>query len=316
MVWPYGELPHIVTEGDDLPSTEIRDIVLDRVMQSSPIIPDVTPSKQIRRRRRFDSEPPLAADRAILDPLSPLSPLSDAVDSGTDCWEDVENELAISLGGALMDNNQISDISSFKQRRVSFADFNADPKKYIGNPSLIIRMGNKYYNWHAASAIFMSMIVFNKPIDDSKIKQLQNETIFRKRSSWFPWGRTMSHSESPLAHSNLSDLKESASPTHHDTLLDIPGMSLKIPESSTPEKQKDIGLSRSYSVGQTDPFSYRVDPYDYSHMKKTLILSSDDLKKLNLKYGENEICFWLTTMFQGMLRISLLTSLTYLFRDN
>ena len=34
-------------------------------------------------------------------------------------------------------------------------------------------------------------------------------------------------------------------------------------------------------------------------MKKTINLGSDDLKKLNLKYGENEVCFWVTTMYQG-----------------
>ena len=39
-------------------------------------------------------------------------------------------------------------------------------------------------------------------------------------------------------------------------------------------------------------------------MKKTLVLSSDELKKLNLKYGENTIDFWLTTMLQGTTKIS------------
>ena len=289
MVWPYGELPHRVSDGDDLPATEIRDIVLDRVMQSSPTKSDGgdTPSKPIRRRRRFDSEPPLAADRAsqLFSPLSPLSPLSDAVDSGTDCWEDYENDLAISLGGALLENNQISDVSSFKSKRVTFADFNTDPKKYIGNPSLIIRMGNKYYNWHAASAIFMSMIVFNKPIDDSTIKQLQSETIFRKRSSWFSWGRTVSYSESPLTQENLPEVPET----------------LKIPPKTEIHGRRALksesGLSLNYQA--REQYTIEIESYGVN-MKKTLILSSDDLKKLNLKYGENEICFWITTMFQGL----------------
>ena len=34
-------------------------------------------------------------------------------------------------------------------------------------------------------------------------------------------------------------------------------------------------------------------------MKKSLNLTSDELKKLNLNYGQNEICFWVTTMYQG-----------------
>ena len=48
-------------------------------------------------------------------------------------------------------------------------------------------------------------------------------------------------------------------------------------------------------------------------MKKTLVLSSDELKKLNLKYGENTIDFWLTTMLQGTTKIS---ASIYLWNSN
>ena len=139
MVWPYGELPQEIKH-DEQPPLEIHNIVLDRVMHSSPAKSDSSsPNLPIRRRRRFDSEPPLALERLHdrareQDPASPTSPLSDAVDSGTDCWEDMESDIAISLGGILMENNQINDMTSFKSKRISFSDFNNDPKKYIGNP--------------------------------------------------------------------------------------------------------------------------------------------------------------------------------------
>ena len=124
MVWPYGELPHQVPDQSPLlgriqnPS-EIREIVLDRVINPEPSSP--SPSRPIRRRRRFDSEPPMALqshnsenqENEIGNGLSPLSPFSDALDSGTDCWED-DHDLAISLGGGLTENNQILDSQAFK----------------------------------------------------------------------------------------------------------------------------------------------------------------------------------------------------------
>ena len=124
MVWPYGELPQQVGEESPVKSrvqpNEIRDIVLDRVINADPES-SPSPSRPIRRRRRFDSEPPMAIqsqnsetqETENLNGLSPLSPLSDALDSGTDCWED-DHDLAISLGGNLTENNQILDAQAFK----------------------------------------------------------------------------------------------------------------------------------------------------------------------------------------------------------
>ena len=155
----------------------------------------------------------------------------------------------------------------------------------MGNPSLIIRMGEKYYNWHAASAIFMSLILFNRPIDDEKVKNLQNETIARKRS-WFSWGRTVSYTES--SGSLKSENSESLTVRSDD--------STKTPEKSTPP------MSRSFSVPPQEaasrPRNLQFETIENNY-KKSLVLSSEDLKKLNLNYGENKICFFHTNMLQG-----------------
>ena len=50
--------------------------------------------------------------------------------------------------------------------------------------------------------------------------------------------------------------------------------------------------------GELDNSEAQIRPRTTS-IKRSLELSSDELKKLNLKYGENDICFWVTTMYQG-----------------
>jgi hypothetical protein len=305
MVWPYGELPHEVnpeslpslpssfSESLSHPPNEIRDILLDRIMHSSPAKSQngsSSPQIPIRRRRRFDSEPAVStrsqAQEPIIYPQSPQSP-----DSGLDVFEEDQNDLAISLDGVLMENNQIADFQAFKNNMITFEQFNEDPKKYISNPDLILRMGNKYYNWHSASAIFMSLIVFNKPIEEDKIQSLQNETVFR-RKSWFSWGRnrTVSYNEQPSG--EIPSFRQEL----NKVSFNEPIKSALVPPKTVESKK----FRRTMSV---PPASYEnlveTVSTESINLKKTLMLEDADLKKLPLKYGENEICFWVTTMFQG-----------------
>ena len=192
----------------------------------------------------------------------------------------------MSLSGGLIDNNEISCLESFKKNIVTFKQFSSEPKKYIINPRLVVRMGTKYYNWTACSAIILSMMVFQLPLPDDKVKGLQSESI-RKRS-WFSgyWPRSVSTSE-PFSR-NPAPIKK---PTPLSTVA-----ALELPVAN------GAALSRSFSVPSPDfcPIFREGNKL----MKKTLVLSSDELKKLNLKYGENTIDFWLTTMLQGTTKIS------------
>lgn len=133
----------------------------------------------------------------------------------------------------------------------------------------LVRLGQKYYNWQAAAALFFSLIMFDKPIEDSKVDELQQVSL--PKPGWFrSWTRTTSTS------SNSSPRKAK-------------------PEPIEAEKR----LERSMS----DPgeFESEIRPRTNS-MIRSLELTSDELKKLNLNYGENEICFWVTTMYQGIFR--------------
>ncbi|CBY20543.1 unnamed protein product [Oikopleura dioica] len=285
MVWPFGELPQEVPK-------EQRNRPPSLVLSSVP--------QRIPRRRRFDSEPPLAFIKTselpdVFSPTSPLSPFSglefivnffqksiETIDSGTDC-DDFDSEFAMSLSGGLIDNNEISCLESFKKNIITFQKFSSDPKKFITDPRLVLRMGTKYYNWTACSAIIISMMVYQLPLSEEKVKGLQSESI-RKRS-WFSgyWPRSVSTSE---------HYSRNPAPIKQPKLV----AALELPAANGAE------LSRSFSVPSPD--FCPIFREGGKLMKKTLVLSSDELKKLNLKYGENTIDFWLTTMLQGTTKIS------------
>merc|ERR1711953_910426 len=146
----------------------------------------------------------------VFSPTSPLSPFSETIDSGTDC-DDFESEFALSLSGGLLENNEISCPESFKKNLLTFEQFSREPKKYISHPSLVVRMGTKYYNWTACSAIILSMMVFQRPLSEDTVNGLQAESI-RKRS-WFAgyWPRSVSTSE-PYSR-NPAPIKAASTPS-------------------------------------------------------------------------------------------------------
>ena len=153
-----------------------------------------------------------------------------------------------------------------------------------------VKLGEKYYNWQSASALFFSLIIFNKPIEDEKVEMLQQDSYPRR--SWFGrWGRT-------VPPSNGTSNGTSATTSNRTKSEAMSGKS----EAYTKYAQNEKRLERSMSDPGDHPDDYQTISSEYSSgMKKSLNLTSDELKKLNLNYGENEICFWVTTMYQGNL---------------
>ena len=159
-------------------------------------------------------------------------------------------------------------------------------------------MGAKYYNWQAASTLFFSLIIFNKPVDEKKIDELQESSLPRR--SWFRWSSSSSSSRRPVP--------EDGRPRH--VSVSATTSPIKSVKPSVPNNRHSFNicdekrLERSMSDPGNDFEVYSPTTMTSSlpnGMKKTINLGSDDLKKLNLRYGENEVCFWVTTMYQGML---------------
>lgn len=156
-----------------------------------------------------------------------------------------------------------------------------------------VRLGKKYYNWQAASALFFSLIMFDKPIDEDKVDELQQSSL--PKPGWFrSWTRTTSTSSNSTPRKTKPAIIEQQQ--HPST-------------SASFEAEKRLERSMS-DPGELDLVTQQQQKSGIrsrtNSMLRSLELSSNELKKLNLNYGENEICFWVTTMYQGKGRRSII----------
>ncbi|XP_014473669.1 PREDICTED: phosphatidate phosphatase LPIN1 isoform X2 [Dinoponera quadriceps] len=115
-------------------------------------------------------------------------------------------EISLSLCGGLDSENGPSK-EAFHENLLQFEDVCADPKLYE-NPSLVVKINGKFYNWSTACSIVMTYAVFQRHLPQSAIENLytqymslpvhedkkqQNSGKPESRSgysSWFSWRRS------------------------------------------------------------------------------------------------------------------------------
>uniref|UniRef100_A0A8C2HQ29 phosphatidate phosphatase n=1 Tax=Cyprinus carpio TaxID=7962 RepID=A0A8C2HQ29_CYPCA len=120
---------------------------------------------------------------------SPQSVGSSGMDSGVDSFSDQLGDLphiAISLCGGLSENREITR-EEFEERAISYQEF-ADNPSIIDDPNLVVKIGNKYYNWTTAAPIVLAMQVFQKPLPKATVENIMKEKMPKKGGRWwFSW---------------------------------------------------------------------------------------------------------------------------------
>ncbi|XP_055107528.2 phosphatidate phosphatase LPIN1 isoform X7 [Symphalangus syndactylus] len=249
---------------------------------------------------------------------SPQSVGSSGVDSGVESTSDGLRDLpsiAISLCGGLSDHREITK-DAFLEQAVSYQQF-VDNPAIIDDPNLVVKIGSKYYNWTTAAPLLLAMQAFQKPLPKSsclsylhvildairfcfsKILNTQIatvESIMRDKMPkkggrwWFSWrGRN-------------TTIKEESKPEQclagkgHSTGEQPPQLSMatrvKHESSSSDEERAAAKPSNTGHLPLLPNVSY----------KKTLRLTSEQLKSLKLKNGPNDVVFSVTTQYQGTCR--------------
>ncbi|XP_032416638.1 phosphatidate phosphatase LPIN1 isoform X2 [Xiphophorus hellerii] len=251
---------------------------------------------------------------------SPQSVGSSGVDSGVDSLLDQIADLphvAISLCGGLSDNKEITK-EQFLDRAVSYQQFSENPS-IIDDPNLVVKVGNKYYNWTTAAPVMLAMQVYQKPLpqcwclsyvfsvfglfsycfpglfgsttsEPASVENIMKEKMPKKGGRWwFSWRRRNSDSKSETA-AEMGDREDGSL-----TLTSENG--LKDDSSSSDEDHTSCNqMSESF---QPEPVLNSAAGVCY---KKTLRLTSDQLVSLQLKEGPNEVVFSVTTQYQGTCR--------------
>ncbi|XP_076798226.1 phosphatidate phosphatase LPIN1 isoform X8 [Arvicanthis niloticus] len=249
---------------------------------------------------------------------SPQSVGSSGIDSGVESTSDSLRDLpsiAISLCGGLSDHREITK-DAFLEQAVSYQQF-ADNPAIIDDPNLVVKIGNKYYNWTTAAPLLLAMQAFQKPLPKSSCLSYLHvildairfclskifssptatvESIMRDKMPkkggrwWFSWrGRN-------------ATIKEESKP---EQCLTGKG-------HNTGEQPAQLGLATriKHESSSSDEEHAAAKPPSSSHLsllsnvsyKKTLRLTSEQLKSLKLKNGPNDVVFSVTTQYQGTCR--------------
>ncbi|KFV77094.1 Phosphatidate phosphatase LPIN1 [Dryobates pubescens] len=228
---------------------------------------------------------------------SPQSVGSSGVDSGVESTSDGIRDLpsiAISLCGGLADNKEITK-EVFLEHAVTYQQF-VDNPAIIDDPNLVVKIGNKYYNWTTAGPLLLAMQAFQKPLPKATVESIMRDKMPKRGGRWwFSWrGRN-------------STIKEETKPEQGTSRSGLTGedssqmnMTNRVKDESSSSDEDPRAAKQNLGALQNN--SSHVSMLPGISYKKTLRLTSDQLKSLKLKNGPNDVTFSVTTQYQGTCR--------------
>uniref|UniRef100_A0A672ZC93 phosphatidate phosphatase n=1 Tax=Sphaeramia orbicularis TaxID=375764 RepID=A0A672ZC93_9TELE len=203
---------------------------------------------------------------------SPQSVGSAAADSGTECLSDSAGDLpdvTLSLCGGLTENAEISK-ERFMEHIITYHEFAENPA-IIDNPNLVVKIGNRYYNWTLAAPLILSLQAFQKNLPKATEEAWVKEKMPKKSGRWWFWRKRADSTIKQVCRRHLTIcLKLNL----HNKLL-------------------------STSTAEPVDAQHHSSPHTY---RKSLRLSSDQIASLKLKEGPNDVTFSITTQYQGTCR--------------
>ncbi|XP_075717210.1 phosphatidate phosphatase LPIN1 isoform X2 [Rhinoderma darwinii] len=228
---------------------------------------------------------------------SPQSVGSSGVDSGVESISDGLRDLpsiAISLCGGLNDNKELTK-EQFLEQVVTYQQF-VDNPAIIDDPNLVVKIGNKYYNWPTAAPVLLAMQAFQKPLPKVTVDTLMRDKMPKKGGRWwFSWrGRNNNLKVESKTEQGLSGQEPYPGEPN-----DVHGIEQRLKDESSSSDEDPRVAKQNIGSLQSNQSHLSSSGVTY---KKTLRLTSDQLKSLKLKNGQNDIVFSVTTQYQGTCR--------------
>ncbi|NWQ80730.1 LPIN3 phosphatase, partial [Columbina picui] len=234
---------------------------------------------------RSDTE---QSSKPVADPSNPLCvqlPPGLPTESPMDSDSDSLPAIAMSLCGGLGGSRQISR-EKFIEHMISYQQFSENPG-LVYDPNLVILINKKYYNWAVAAPMVLSLQAFQRNIPESTIEQLVKEKMPKKGSRWwFSWRRKEFQAEEVFAVVTVTTM----SPGHRSHSGGWQGQEGASSSDDEPLHPGDV-------LAVDTPAQKSLPTY-----KKSLRLSSEQIGRLNLQDGPNEVAFSVTTQYQGTCR--------------
>ncbi|CAG8487680.1 7634_t:CDS:10 [Ambispora leptoticha] len=195
-------------------------------------------------------------------------------------WEENEYEKGVEIDGKFhrismslcgnekFGHDEIVDDELFRKNEITYEHFCVNPH-LLNEKALVFKYEGRYYTWATAAPIMVSLLVFQKPLPKTTIASLSSTTTTktlqpsdrRRYSFGRGWSRWFRGSAS------------------HNTL---------------DQTTKSIEESEDNDTKQL-----QIQMHQTKHYAKTLRLTSEQLKSLNLKKGGNTISFSVASSYQG-----------------
>ncbi|XP_014701421.2 phosphatidate phosphatase LPIN3 isoform X3 [Equus asinus] len=216
------------------------------------------------------SEPSSQKPLGDLNPEQEPEPTPDTVDT-----------IVLSLCGGLADSRDIS-LEKFNQHIVSYQDLTQNPG-LLDDPNLVVKINEKHYNWAVAAPMILSLQAFQKNLPKSTMDKLEKEKMPRKGGRWwFSWRRRDFPAE------------ERSAQREEPTARERPGEKTDVLSSEDDTPDSPVILEA--------PSPPPLPPAYTPTYKKSLRLSSHQIRCLNLQEGANDVVFSVTTQYQGTCR--------------
>ncbi|XP_071384978.1 phosphatidate phosphatase LPIN2 [Centroberyx affinis] len=224
---------------------------------------------------------------------SPQSVGSGAMDSGTEYLSDSTSyhmDVSMSLCGREGDTSQINK-EKFMEHIVTYQDFVNNPG-IIEDPNLVICINSNYYNWAVAAPMVLSMQTFQKNLPKSAIERLVKDKMPKKSGRWwFSWRRR--DMDTNQAKNSKQEEEEASVPVPSTIKATLDDM----------DSDVEAGLGREAII----PASLSIDTISTAQCisqmyRKSLRLTSEQIRRLNLREGANKVVFSVTTQYQGTCR--------------
>ncbi|XP_032150819.1 phosphatidate phosphatase LPIN3 isoform X2 [Sapajus apella] len=194
---------------------------------------------------------------------------------------DTVKTIALSLCGGLADSRDISP-EKFNQHSVSYQDLTKNPG-LLDDPNLVVKINGKHYNWAVAAPMILSLQAFQKSLPKSTMDKLEKEKMPRKGGRWwFSWQRS-----DFLAEEHSAQREKTAAKEQQGGKTEVLSSDDDAPDSPV--------ILEIPSLPPSTPVSTPT-------YKKSLRLSSDQIRCLNLQEGANDVVFSVTTQYQGTCR--------------
>uniref|UniRef100_A0AAX7W304 phosphatidate phosphatase n=1 Tax=Astatotilapia calliptera TaxID=8154 RepID=A0AAX7W304_ASTCA len=222
---------------------------------------------------------------------SPQSVGSAAADSGTECLSDSTSDLpdvTLSLCGGLTENAEISK-ERFMEHIITYHEFAENPA-IIDNPNLVVRIGNRYYNWTLAAPLILSLQAFQKNLPKVTCEAWVKEKMPKKSGRWWFWRKR--------ADSTIKQVCMLLVQVNKTKFEVVSAVSFSR-DSSSDEESKEVSAASCQERLQPVDGQHHPSPHTY---RKSLRLSSDQIASLKLKQGPNDVTFSITTQYQGTCR--------------